>query len=49
MASSALKTFRWAAFVAVRAATTEGLKTAAGQIGRALHSAGGAELDRCLA
>ncbi len=47
MAATDLRTFRVAAFVAVRAATAEGLRTAAHAVAKALGDAGGTSIDRC--
>lgn len=47
MASGELRTFRFAAFVAVRSATAEGLRPAAHAVAKALGDAGGTSIDRC--
>ncbi len=47
MAAGDLRTFRFAAFIAVRAATAEGLRPAAHAVAKALGDAGGTSIDRC--
>jgi hypothetical protein len=48
MAAGDLRTFRFAALVATRATTAEGLRVAAATVAKALGDAGGTSIDRCL-